>query len=84
MSVTLDIPDGVMEALPVPATEREHFLMLEIACAMYARDVLNLGHAAELAGLSRVAFGQELGRRGIARHYTAAELEADLAYARSK
>ena len=84
MSVTLDIPDGVMAALPVPEPEREHFLVLEIACAMYARDVLSLGRAAELAGLSKAAFGQELGRRGIARHYTEAELEADLAYARSK
>jgi hypothetical protein len=39
MSLTLDIPDEVMAAQPVPAQERERFLRLEIACALYARDV---------------------------------------------
>ena len=82
MSVTLDIPDDVLAAIPAPAQAREGFLLLEIACALYARDILSLGRAAELAGLPKIAFGQEVGRRGIARHYTDAELEADLAYAR--
>ena len=82
MSVTLDIPDDVLAALPMPEQARKGYLLLEIACAMYARDVLSLGQAAELAGVPRIAFGLELGRRSIARHYTEAELEADLAYAR--
>jgi predicted HTH domain antitoxin len=82
MSVTLDIPDDVLASMPVPTAERERFLLLEIACSLYAREVLNLGRAAELAGLSKAEFGQEVGRRGITRHYTQAELDADLAYAR--
>ena len=81
MSVTLDLPADVLAALPVPEQERSGYLLLEIACGFYARDVLSLGKAAELSGLSKVAFGQEIGRRGIARHYTDTELEADLAYA---
>jgi predicted HTH domain antitoxin len=84
MSVTLDIPDEVLAALPIQEKERNGYLLLEIACALYARDVLSLGKAAELAGMPKIAFGQEIGRRGIARHYTDAEVEADLAYARGE
>lgn len=84
MSVTLDIPDEVLAAMPVAEPERERYLLLEIACALYARAELSLGQAAELAGISKISFGQELGRRGIARHYTQAELDADLAYARGE
>jgi predicted HTH domain antitoxin len=82
MSVTLDIPDDVMAAMPVPEAERGRYLLLELACSLYARDVLNLGRAAELVGMSRSDFGVEIGRRGIPRHYTQSELDADLAYAR--
>ena len=84
MSVTLDIPDDVLAAMPVAEPQRKEYLLLEIACALYARNVLSLGKAAELAGLPKIAFGQEIGRRGIARHYTDTELEADLAYARGE
>ena len=82
MSVTLDIPDDVLAALPVTEPQRRPYLLLEIACALYARDLLSLGRAAELAGLSKIAFGHEIGQRGITRHYTEKELEADIAYAR--
>ena len=84
MSLTLDIPDDVMAAMPVPESGRQRFLLLELACALYARDVLSLGRAAELAGMTKTDFGQEIGSRGIARHYTATELTADLAYARGE
>lgn len=82
MSLTLDIPDDVMAAMPVPEAEREHFVLCEIACSLYARGVLSLGRAAELAAMSRADFGIEIGRRGIPRHYTQEELDADIAYAR--
>jgi len=84
MSVTLDIPDDILALLPMSEQERNEYLLLEIACALYARDLLSLGKAAELAGMEKIPFGKEIGRRGIARHYTDAELEADLAYARGQ
>ena len=84
MSITLDIPDDVLGVMPVPEPEQKRFLLLEIACALYGRDVLSLGKAADLAGLSKIAMGLEIGKRGIARHYTESELEADLAYARGE
>jgi predicted HTH domain antitoxin len=82
MSVTLDIPDDVLAAIPVPEAERGRYLLEEIACSLYARGVLSLGRAAEVAGISKIEFGIELGHRGIPRHYTQTELDADLAYAR--
>ena len=84
MGLTLDIPDDVMAAMPMPESEKKGYLLLEIACSLYARDLLSLGRAAELAGLSRTEFGKETGARGISRHYTESELAADLAYARGK
>lgn len=84
MSLTLDIPDDVMDAVPVPEAERESYLLLELACSLYARDVLSLGRAAAFAGLSKIDFGEVIGSRGIARHYTEAELGDDLAYGRGE
>ena len=84
MSLTLDIPDDVMAAMPGPESQQRHYLLLEIACALYAREVLSLGRAAELAGMTKLDFGREIGTRGIARHYTETELSADLAYARGE
>jgi len=52
--------------MPVPEAERERYLLLELACSFYARDVLSLGRAAELAGLSKAEFGKVTGARGIA------------------
>ena len=84
MSLTLDIPDDVMAAIPVPEAERKRYLLLEIACVLYAREVLSLGQAAELAGIPKLDLGLELGRRSIPRHYSETELAADLAYARGE
>ena len=84
MSLTLDIPDAVMAAMPVPAADRERYLLLELACTLYAREVLSLGQASELAGIPKLELGLELGRRNIPRHYSEADLAADLAYARGE
>jgi predicted HTH domain antitoxin len=61
--------------------DREARLLLELAAALHASDALSLRQAAELAGLSRIDFGFELGERGIHRHYAQEELAEDLAYA---
>jgi len=54
---------------------------LEIACALYERNLLTLGQAAALAAVSKIDLGLELGARGIPRHYSEEELAADIAYA---
>jgi predicted HTH domain antitoxin len=80
--MTLDIPDDVFAILPVPASELNHYVMLEIACSFYARGLLSLGRAAELAGIAKLDFGREVGERSILLHYSKTELVAYLAYAR--
>jgi predicted HTH domain antitoxin len=83
MSITLDIPNNIHEALHVPPEETEKRLKLELAVALYAQNALGLGKAAELAGMSRMALNDILAERGIPMHYGQKDLEEDLAYARS-
>lgn len=53
---------------------------VEFACRLFGADRLTLWSAAKLAGLSRVAFEDELRRRGLAAYRpTPADLNADLA-----
>ena len=53
---------------------------VEFACRLFEAEKLTLWSAAKLAGLSRVAFEEELRHRGIAAFRpSSAELKADLA-----
>jgi predicted HTH domain antitoxin len=83
MSITLDIPNNIHEALHVSPAEAEARLKLELAVALYAQKALGLGKTAELAGISRLALNDILAERGIPMHYGQKELDEDLAYARS-
>lgn len=82
MGLRLDIPDSVASAMRLPPGEQEQQLRLELAVALYARGVLSLGKARELAGLSKLAFGLLLSQRGLPRHYSAEDLLDDVTYAR--
>jgi predicted HTH domain antitoxin len=84
MSITLDIPNNIHEALHVTPAEAETRLKLELAVALYAQNTLSLGKAAELAGMSRLDLNDVLAERGIPMHYGQKELDEDLAYARSR
>ena len=81
MPMTLEVPDDIQAAMRVPFPERQSRLLVELACALYQREILTFGKAAELSRLSQFGFGQALTQRGIARHYTDADIAEDLAYA---
>lgn len=81
MSVTLEIPNEVTQALRVPTPEIEARLRLELAVALYGQQILSFGKAARLAGLNRWEFNDVLARRGVAMHYSEADLAHDVAYA---
>jgi predicted HTH domain antitoxin len=83
MSITLDIPNNIHEALHVSPAEAKQRLKLELAVTLYAQNALSLGKAAELAGLDRFDMNDVLAKRGIPMHYGQKELDEDLAYARS-
>ena len=81
MQLTLEIPDDLLRALPVPREEQQRRLQTELACLLYAKQWLSFGQAARVAGLDHDRFGMELGDRNISRHYSEEDVEADLAYA---
>jgi len=82
MSIQLEIPDAIAQAIRLPLSDQEQQLLVELAVTLYARDMLSFGKARELSGLSKYEFGLLLGRRGIPRHYGAEELRDDAIYAR--
>jgi len=81
MNLTLEIPDDLARALPLPPEEQESRLQTEMACLLYAKAWLSFGQAARLSGLDHHRFGLELGDRDIPRHYTEEEADHDLEYA---
>lgn len=81
MSLQLSIPDEVLSAIRLPETRIEQALLIELAIALYAQELLSFGKARELAQMSKYEFGQLLGQRGVLRHYSLEELEDDLSYA---
>lgn len=62
----------------VPENRLREEMLVKLAVALYAQDVLSFGQARELAELSKYEFGRVLGNRQIARHYGTDELEDDL------
>jgi predicted HTH domain antitoxin len=85
MSVQLQIPDSVAQAIRLPEDRIEQELRLELAIALYAQGLVSFAKARELADKGKyAAFGQLLGERQVARHYGREELEDDLAYARGE
>ena len=83
MSVTLHIPDSITSGLRLPESEIESRLRMELAVALYKREILSFGKSVELAGVNRYQFGELLKERGVARHYGPDELSEDVGYARS-
>ncbi len=81
MSVMLEVPNEVTQAMRLPAPEAEARLRLELAIGLYTQRLLPLGKAAHLAGLNRWEFDDILSRRGVPGHYTEEDLIHDAAYA---
>ena len=82
MSLQLDIPDSITQALRLPRPEQQQRLTTELALSLYAQGILSFGKAREMARLDKYEFGVLLGQRGIARHYEPDDLQDDVTYAR--
>jgi predicted HTH domain antitoxin len=81
MSLQLQIPDAVAQAIRLPEERMGQELLVELAVALYAQGLLPFGKAKELAAMRRHEFSRLLGQRGVPRHYGREELEDDLTYA---
>jgi len=82
MSITLEIDEDALRALPLKPGEREEHMKTELACRYYAKGWLSFGQAARLAGLDHYAIAAEMTARGIPRNLTLADAEAEIADAR--
>jgi predicted HTH domain antitoxin len=72
--MTIEISDHIIAQSGMNETD----VLLEIALSLYQRGVLPLGLAAQLVGLHRYAFQQEMSRRKIPVNLTWAEVQQDL------
>lgn len=79
-AITVEIPKEIARALRLPPQDLESRLRLELAVALYSQKILGLGKAAELAGLARLRFDEELARRRVSMHYDDSDLAQDVAY----
>ena len=70
----------VVLALPLGSGPALHAALLDLAATLYDRELISLGKAARIAGLSYSEMMDELGRRDIATiRLTPEELERELA-----
>jgi predicted HTH domain antitoxin len=72
--MALIIEDRELQSAHITGDE----LRLEIAIMLYQQRRLSLGKASEFAGLNKIIFQKELGRREIPVNYDEDEFEEDL------
>lgn len=72
--MTIELPD-VDIGLP-PLTDEQ--ARLDFAIGLYTGRHASVGRAAKVAGMPKILFMQELGKRGIPRHYTVEDFEHDM------
>ena len=80
----LIVPEDILTSIKIPKKELQKTLTLDLAMVLYQREVVSLGNARKLAGISKWEFLEELGKRKISRHYTEKELEEDLIFAKGR
>jgi predicted HTH domain antitoxin len=78
-SLTLDIPEDILEEAKIPPSEWGSTLLRELAVQLYARELLPKAAARRLSGMDRIAFDELLGQRGVASHLSVEDVDADLA-----
>jgi predicted HTH domain antitoxin len=82
MSITLEVDEQALRALPLGPGERERHMRIELACRYYEKGWLSFGQAARMAGLDQFAFAGELAERGIPRNFAVNDALEDLADSR--
>jgi predicted HTH domain antitoxin len=71
--MTIELPDVKIGSESLTSVQAR----IEIACGLYAGWRVSLPQAARIAGMSRILFMQELGRRRIPLQYTPEDLRHD-------
>lgn len=82
MSITLEVDEQTLRALPLAPGEREQHMKIELACRYYGKGWLSFGQAARMADLDHYSMACELTARGIPRNLTIDDAQVDIADAR--
>jgi predicted HTH domain antitoxin len=78
-TIQIDLPDEVLLALKETPEGLSQMIRMAAAAKLYELGKLSSGRAAELAGIPRVSFFQQLGRYGVSTFdLTEDELARDL------
>ena len=72
--MTIEISDQILEKLSITREE----VKLEVAVALYAREILTLEQASKMAEVDQLKFQQILGERKIPMHYSKEDFEEGL------
>ncbi len=76
--MTIDVPENLLSALRKGPAQFAEEMRLAAAVKWYEMKRVSQGQAAEIAGLSRTAFVDALGRFGVSPfQYTAEEIERE-------
>lgn len=70
----LTLPDDLIQETGLTQDQ----LRFDLVLGLYIDEKVTLGRGAEIAGLSKSAFLDELGKRRIPVHYDARDVQADL------
>ena len=72
-TITIELPDALPPALDVSDEEVAREARLALAIVWYDRGLISQGKGAEIAGLSRAEFIDELGRANVSAIQTSVE-----------
>jgi predicted HTH domain antitoxin len=71
--MTIELPDVNIGSQPLTSEQAR----IELACALYAAWKVSMSQAVKIAGIPRILFWEELGKRKIPRQYTLEDLQHD-------
>ncbi|MGR3316904.1 MAG: UPF0175 family protein [Candidatus Anammoxibacter sp.] len=80
MSITLEIPDEIVENIKMPRNQIKSDLKKELAFLLYAKEFVSMGVARRLADLTKWEFIEGLAQRRVCRHYYEKDFKEDLEY----
>jgi predicted HTH domain antitoxin len=72
--MTIELPDMNIGSQPLTSEQAR----IELACALYAAWKVSMSQAVKIAGMPRILFWDELGKRKIPRHYRVEDFEHDM------
>ena len=77
--MTIEIPDNI-STLKITTEEAQ----VDFAVGLYTGRHASLGRAAEVAGMPKILFMRELGKRGVCMNYTVEDAQHDVETIRKK